>query len=537
MRKYSGWIVMGIVLIMIFAASCSKTGKKADVTVSVEASPSTFNWHRTIYASEKNIYYLSMEGLTRSDVKGRVEPGIASDWQVLENGKLWRFKLRDTKWWDGSQITASQFVDGIKYSLNPKLPKAFYSYLLYYIDGAQEYNLNGGSWSDVKVKALDDRTLEIRLKNPTDYFDYLASLPIYAPIRMDKVQEWGENYGKTPDYTIYNGPFTIESVTDNGDVHFVKNKNYWNASKILLESVDTKLIKSANESFGLFMKGEVDVSIYLSDEQKNKIIASKNGTINRFADGTVWSIAFNCNNKVLKNKNIRKALSYAIDRKYIVDKVAIQPWKPAMAIIPPNSMGGVDPNEDFRNKFPSYFDDNNVELAKKMLNEGMGELQITKFPKMTILVNNEINNIDYMREVKRMWKDNLGIDVEIKALEYEEKAKVQNSGDYEMSFVGWGMDFPSPLSVLDAFSSASNANVMRYYNLAYDEVISRSKKVEDRAEKYALMYKAEKIIMEDMPLAPIYFRFVDYAINPKLKGYSKGVYSPSLNLINAKMDK
>jgi oligopeptide transport system substrate-binding protein len=212
----------------------------------------------------------TMEGLVRLDKDGKVVPGVAESWEKSEDGKTWTFKLRkDSKWSNGDTVTAKDFEYSWKRTLDPATAST-YGFIMYDIVGAKDYNLGNVDNADgVGIKALDDYTLQVELVRPVHYFDSLMFFKSFLPQNQKAVEQFGQEYGTDKDKVVYNGPFTLTEWKLEDIYTMSKNPNYWDASGVKIEKVNTKIVKDSNASLNLYEAGEIDI-VGLSSENVDK---------------------------------------------------------------------------------------------------------------------------------------------------------------------------------------------------------------------------------------------------------------------------
>ncbi len=549
MKKRS--IVLALVLVFVLSitlAACAPKTETAPATAEPAATEpaeqpkeeqvlrvnlfqenSTLDFQACSSEGELNIFNWIMEGLTRSKGDGTIKPGIAEKWESSPDAKEWTFHLRDAKWSDGKPVTAHDFKYGAMRAIDPKTPRD-YTYFLYDIVGAEEYSQGKGTADQVGIEVLDEKTIRYKLKQPVTYFDYLVSFATYAPVRQDFYEKVGEKFHTDPEFFLVNGPFKMESWQHESEIVFVKNPEYWDSASIRLEKIIGLMISEDATEFNMYEAGELDHTIQLDADQK---AALTKGGVYRYNRGSVWFFDFNCTHPVLKNKNIRKALTYATDRKTFIEQVAKAPWEPALAYVHPDIILDVNGKTPWRNAKPTYFKDNDVETAKKLLEQGMKELGITQVPVLKFLTNDNAKGQMYAQAFQEMWKKNLGIEVEIEPVPSSVRIDRQQAHDYDISLGGWGPDYPDPMTDLDLYITGGGNNDPAYSNPEYDALIKAAKGEADKTKKFELMRRAEDILMEDMPIGPVYSQYRDYAVREYVKGFERHGFSPEMNLIYA----
>jgi len=523
-----------VMLLGIGLTGCTKKAEPAaakepqEMTLNLYQENSTLDWQKCSSSGEIQIYNWIMEGLTRSAGQGKVKPGIAEKWEVSPDGLVWTFHLRDAKWTDGKPVVAENFAYGAFRAIDPKEPKD-YSYFLFDIVGAEEYAAGKATKEQVGVKVIDEKTISYTLKQPVSYFDYLASFVTYAPARQDIVERDGQKFNTEANLFVTNGPFKVATWEHNSEMTFVKNADYWDAASIKLDKIIGLMITEDSTEFNMYESGEIDTTIALDAEQ---LAAMTKGASSKYADGSVWFFDFNCTDPIFKNKNIRKAFTLAVDRQSFITNVAKTPWVPATAFVQPDIIPDAD-GKPFREKTPSYFKDNDVETAKALLATGMQELGITALPKVKLLTNDAAKSQMYAQAFQEMWKKNLGVDAEIEPVPSAQRIERQHAHDFQISLAGWGPDYPDPMTDLDLYVTGAGNNDPAYSNPEYDALIKAAKAEPDKAKKFEMMHKAEDILMDDMPIGPLYFRYRNYAVREYVKGYTRDSFAPDMNPIYA----
>jgi oligopeptide transport system substrate-binding protein len=211
----------------------------------------------------------AMEGLTRLDENNNATPGVATSWEVSEDGLTWTFKLRDNSYWsNGEKVTAHDFEYSWKRTLTPETA-AEYAMSLYDIEGAEDYHVNGGSIDNVGVKAIDDTTLEVKLNRPVSYFPQLVAFMTFFPQNQAFVEECGESYGTDLQYQLYNGPFVLSSWKKEDQFSLTKNEKYWDAQNVKLQTINYKVVKDTGAAVALYESNEID-RVSLSSDSIDK---------------------------------------------------------------------------------------------------------------------------------------------------------------------------------------------------------------------------------------------------------------------------
>ena len=461
----------------------------------------------------------AFEGLCRTDENDKAIEGGAKSWTISEDGLTYTFNLReDAKWTNGDNVTAHDYEYAWKRVLNPETG-AEYAYQMYYIEGAEAYNTGEGTEDAVGVKALDDYTLEVKLHTPTSYFLELTAFPCYFPVNKSVVEKDADWATKVDTY-VSNGPFKMTEWNMKDSLVFVKNDNYYNKDKVKLDKLVMKMVTDETSAYATFKAGDFDmIDVVPTSEIEAGL---KDGSFVKFDNLGTYFLVVNVTGenasddvkKVLTDKKVRQALNLAIDRDSIVKNVTKGGQIPAHSYIP-EGIPGAD-GKDFASK--EYFKSSgDVAAAKKLLEEA-GYKDGEGFPTITLLYNQEGSHGDIMQAVADMWKKNLGINVSLSQQEWKVFQTTRTQKQYQIARHGWSGDYVDPMTFLEMWTSASALNDAGFSNAEYDSVISDAISELDTKKREELLHKAEDILMDEMPIMPIYYYTKVKGIKPYVKG-------------------
>lgn len=462
------------------------------------------------------------EGLYRRDKDGLTMPGIAESCDVSPDGLTYTFHLRDALWADGSGIKADDFKTAWLRALDPKPldhEPSQTANLLYYIKGAEDYNSGKGKPEEVGIEARDDKTLTVYLVKPTPFFLDLVCNSVFMPINQSfygrqPVENNINKYGADSASILGNGPFSIIEWKHDGKIVLQKNQKYWNKDKIALDKVTFKIIKDSSAAFTEFKAGTIDVADITGDQRQE---CEKNGyTVKEYEKGATVYLDFNNKDPFLENVNIRKALSLSINRESLIKNLFKDNSEKALGFVNPAIYGYKD---YFRKEAGDLFEDNRISDAKTLLKKGMQELGVTKIPELILLSDDTETSRRDARAYQGMWKDNLGIDVEINTMSFDAMFENLSKNMYQIAILQWGSDYNSPLGFLDNFVSDSPNNFSGYGSPEYDELVNKSRIETDSSSRVKMQIEAEKLLVgENMALCPVYFIKSSYVVNSGVKG-------------------
>ncbi|MGE5702121.1 MAG: peptide ABC transporter substrate-binding protein [Clostridia bacterium] len=452
----------------------------------------------------------SMEGLTRLGKDHNPEPAMAKEWKVSEDGKTYTFSLRDSKWSNGDPVTAQDFEYAWKRMLDPNLASPA-SFLGYVFEGAEAFGNGKGKVEDVKIKALDDKTLEVKLAYPAPYLIHMVSNPAFFPVHkatVEKDPKWAAD-AKT---ILSNGPFKITEWAHDSELKMVKNENYWDAANVKLDGITWKMIDDENTEYQMYQNDELHSSLVPSDMAEQLF---KEGKVTVADSAGTAFYRFNVTKEPFDNVNIRKAFSMAIDRQTLVDFVLQRKQNPAFAFV---SNGFADPaGGDFRQVGGDLVKFDPAE-AKKLLEQGMKEKGYTQLPEVTMSYSSGTTNEKVAQALQEMFKQNLGVDVKMQKMESKVLSADQKALKLQLSRSSFLPDFGDPINFIDGFQTGNPMNRTGWSNPTFDKLIKDAYNEPDNKKRFELMHQAEKVLMEDAPIAPLYYYNSTYLQSDKVEG-------------------
>jgi oligopeptide transport system substrate-binding protein len=451
----------------------------------------------------------TFDGLTRIHEDGKAHESVAEKVEVSQDRLTYTFHLRDSKWSNGDPVTAHDFEYAWKRVLDPKTGSN-YAYQLYYIKNAEKFNLGKAKAEDVGVKALDDKTLQVTLENPTPFFLELTAFYSYYPVNR-KVVEANPNWAGEAETHVGNGPFKIEEWEHKNKMTLVKNENYWDKDAVKLDKIEFSMVEDENTELSMFDNGDLDwAGAPLSNLPLDAIPALKeSGRMVTQPIAGLYMYKFNTEQPPFNNAKIRKAFAYAINRQAIIDNITQENQQPAMGIVPPTMAVSAHP----------YFKDNDVETAKKLLAEGMKELGISKLPPITLSYNTSENHKKVAEAIQDQWKKAFGIEVKLENKEWKVFLEDMHQGKFQIGRAGWTGDFNDPINFLELFKHKNGGNNdTNWENPKYQELLNKSALETDPEKRKQILAQAERLIMEEMPAAPIYYYTQSWVKSDKVKG-------------------
>ena len=442
-------------------------------------------------------------------------PGTAESWTISDDGKEYIFKLnKNAKWSNGDPVTANDFVWSWKRILTASLGSQ-YPDMLYYLVGAYEYH-NGeiDNFDEVGVKALDSHTLKVNLKNPTPFFIGLLSHYSTWPVHKETVLKHGDIDDRNGEWTrpgnfVCNGPFQLKTWELNNKIVVEKNPHYYDASMVRLNEIHYYPVSNVMTEDRMFRAGQLHLTSSMPTQKCPIYIEEKNPNLKIDPYMGTYFYRINTENETLSDVRVRKALAYSIDRQLLVDKVTQCGQIPAYSFTPPGS-NGYQPSTEI-----PY----DPVLAKQLLAEA-GYSSDNPFPKLEILFNTNEGHRKVALAIQQMWQNELGIEVELVNQDWKVYLSREMVGDFQISRAGWIGDYEDPNTFLDLMRPNRGNNKTGWENMDFDALVEEANTINDQEKRYELLNEAEKILIDNMPIIPLYTYVRVYQLSPDVKGFN-----------------
>ncbi|ANN35528.1 peptide ABC transporter substrate-binding protein [[Bacillus thuringiensis] serovar konkukian] len=460
-----------------------------------------------------------MEGLYRLDKDNKPNPGVATSYLKSDDGKKYTFNLRkDAKWSNGDQVTAKDFVFAWQRLLDPNTG-AEYAFIMYDIKNAKEINEGKIPADSLGVKAIDDYTLEVELVNAIPYFVELTSFPSFYPQNEKVVKEKGDKFGLEAENSVYNGPFSLAEWKHEQGWKYKKNDQYWDKKTVKLEEINVNVVKELSTRVNLYESGQAD-RVGLQAEYVDKYKSNKD-EFKTELDPSTFFLRLNQKrdgqDTPLKNLKLRQAITKGFDKQSLATVILNDGSKPADFLVPETLAIGPD-NKDFRKTFGMSLKDVTYDPieAKQLWEEAKKELNTEQ---VTLeLLNYDTDNAKKIGEyLKEQLETNLpGLTINLKNQPFKQKLKLETEQNYDISYAGWGPDYPDPMTFIDMFETTNSHNQMSYSNKEYDEIVKKGKDelLADVQIRWEQLGKAEELLLKDAAIAPMFQRGNSYLLRP-----------------------
>ena len=565
-NRFVAWLLCLAMLLSIGAVAVAEVnpnqglgyypGTATPGSIAVECSTmSVMNPIKMTYNTELGIARHIQEHLVRlSPVDNQIVPCAAESWTTSPDGLTWTFNLRkDLKWVNSkgevvADVTAKDYVFGWRELLNPANAAEYYAFAAVFKNAQAYYDYASGvpgapevSIEDVAIKAVDDYTLVCELENVLPYFLQYVKFEVMAPIYEPFYTEVGADvYGTSPETQLYCGPYYMSEWILENKITTPKNPHWYDAANVDLDQIEWIKYTDSNAKMNAFMGGEVDL-IDVTGEQR-EMFSAEGFTVSNYIGGYSFYLycAIDNPDRDISNVNLRKAISYALDREQLINTVFKNDSEPSPtfalgisgvntetfseAVLAANGGERLYPVNSDEAKAKEYF-----ALALEELGKTADQIDVT------FMVSEGTQNELYNQVMQEQLRKVLGIEAKIEVLTITEARARRNAHDYDLFAGGWGPDYNDPMTDLDLWTTTNGNNHTGYSSKKYDALIELAKVETDMVEREQIFVKCEKLIAEDMPIIPIYWRHEDYVVSEKMaEGYARLPFQ-SYNLIYTKL--
>ena len=482
--------------------------------ISNAAEISGIDPHTTTGMPESRIQMALFEGLVTKHPKTlEVIPGVADSWVVSDDGLIYTFHIReDAKWSNGDRLTANDFVQSWHRALMPALANEYVE-SLFVLKNAEKFFKQELEFSEVGVKALNDNTLQVELKNPTPYFlqllDHHSMFPVHIHTikKFSSVDERDSTWTK-PENFVGNGPFVIREWTPGKIFSVIPNPYYWDAKMVRLKEMRFYPVEQLLAEERMFKAGQLHKTEWMPIAKIEKYKIANDPEYVTFPYLATYFYIFNITKPPMDDVRVRKALAYAVDRESIAKNITKGQQLPAYALTPPDVLG-------YTSKAKMTYD---IELARKLLADA-GYPNGEGMPSLELIYNTSEDHQKIAQAVQQMWKKNLNINVTLQNQEWKVFLDNQKQSNYQIARMAWVGDYVDPNTFLEIFITNGGNNRTGWSNANYDKLIRSAASAKSRDERYDLLQQAEQILVAEAPFIPIYNYSTNNLLSTDVKGY------------------
>ena len=528
-RKWTTGLGVKVFLIFVFFGLTGCGGGESNVSAGNKTGtlywgngtePQSLDPQIATGVPEHHIISAVMEGLVLKDRKTlEPRPGVAESWTISEDGRVYTFKLRDNaRWSNGDPHTAHDYAWSWWRALQPALGN-LYAYMLFPIENAQQYYEGDVSdFDEVGVKALDDRTLQVTLSFATPYFLQLLDHYSLFPVHQATIEKFGDADQRGTRWTyegnlVGNGPFKLVDWKINRRIVVQSNPHYWDAKNVSLKEIIFIPIENIVTEERMFRAGQLHVTSSLPADKISVYREAKNPELRIAPYLGTYYYRLNVRKPQLHDPRVRRALAMTVDRQRLVDNITKGGQIPAYAMTPPGTMG--------------YYPESNLKFdpegAKRLLAEA-GYPNGEGFPPTEILYNTNEGHRKVAVALQDMWKKHLNIDVRLLNQEWKVYLDTESAGQYEISRAGWIGDYVDPNNFLDLFLCDGGNNRTGWCNEEYDRLIlDVAPSMTSHEERLKVFQKAETMLLDDMPIIPIYTYTTVQLVSSSVKNFDPNI--------------
>ena len=482
-----------------FFPACSKreaapTGQI--LRISQRNEPATLDPHLATLPDEFFIIRTLSEGLVTPNPDGGVPlPAMAERWETSADSLIWTFHLRaNAKWSNGDAVTAADFVFSIRRALTPAVAAPKASLFLAVKNAAAYYRGNLSDFTQVGLKSPDSRTLVITLeRSAPDFLALVASGP-WIPIHPSTVEKLGPVWTRSGNF-VGNGPFVLTEWSPNQRIAVRKNPFYWDTAAVKLNRVNFLAFDSGDTEERAFRAGQLDVTMGVPTSKLDTYRTATPAVIHTVPLHETRYLALNTTKPPLNDLRVRRALSLALDRKILADQVLKGGQQPAFTFVPPG-LGGYAPVAALKE---------NTDEARRLLAEA-GFAAGRNFPKLELSTWGA--SITILEAIQQRWHEELGIEVALVQREARTHLAALAAGDFDLGFVTAIPDYDSPADLLDLLTSGHPGNYPHWRSAAYDRLVTGTS-----------LPEAEKLLLDEMPVIPLYFNAKNFLLRPAVQGW------------------
>ena len=451
------------------------------------------------------------DGLTQMDADGAAVPAIAESWDVSEDGTVYTFHLRqDANWSNGEPVTADDFIFAWQRAVDPALASE-YNYMLSdigQIKNAAAIIAGEMDKSELGVKAIDSKTLEVTLEVPVSYFLSLMYFPTFYPVNQAFFEGLADGtFGTSPETVLSNGAFVLTSYEPAAlSFSLTKNPDYYDADKVQLDGLNYQVIKDSQQAYMSYQNGDLDI-VMLSGDQVEQVEGDPELTIT--GAGYLWYLTLNMDKvPALDNQNMRLALSNAVNRASIVDDVVKDGSVATYTAVPPQFAAGPD-GSDFSADQTMFSDvcADDAAKAAEYYEAAKAELGTDTF-EFDLLVEDQTETQNVAAVIKDQVEKALpGVTLNIKVEPKKQRVADIQDGNYEVCLTRWGPDYADPMTYLNMWITGCSNNYGLWSDAEFDAIIAdctTGAYITDAEARWNAMYDAEKIVMDQAVIVPLY---------------------------------
>lgn len=489
--------------------------------------PDSLDPHKARSTESMTVLRDLFEGLTRLDRNAATVPAAAESWTVSDDGRIYTFKLRpQVRWSNGEALVAEDFVAGLRRLVDPATASQ-YAQVIEVILNAPDIVAGKKPVGSLGVAAPDARTVVITLSSPAPYLPGLMAHPSTAPLHRPSLAKFGERFARPGDQ-VSNGAFVVTEWLQGSYIRAARNPHYWNNAANKLDGVKFLQIADENAELRAYRAGELHCTVVVPRGQFDWIKENLSAELHVAPQLSTYYYGFNLDRDLFSDPKLRRALSMAIDRERLADSVLRVGELPAYAWVPP----GVNNYSHQAFDYATTPAADRIEAARKLLAEaGYTREKPLRFE---LRFNAGEVHTKVAVAVSSMWKEALGVEASLAAVEFKSLFDAIDRREVDMYRLSWVGDYNDPYTFLQYLKGGFGINLPHYASAAYDALLDEASRQTDAMKRRTLLEQAERTMLADHPLIPLYFYVNKHLVKPQLRGWYDNVmnvvYSQDLEL-------
>ena len=501
----------------------SVTASSDDLNIMLETPVESLDPQQATDGTSFEVIADYTDGLYQMDKDGKAVPALAADTKVSDDGLTYTFTLKDAKWSNGTPVTAKDFVFGWQRAVDPDVASE-YAYMLSdigQVKNAADIIAGKKDKSELGITAVDDKTLKVELEAPVSYFLSLMYFPTFYPVNEDFYNSVGDSFGTSPETTLSDGAFVLDSYEPAAtSFHLTKNADYYDADRVKLAGLNYQVIQDSQQALMSYQTGDLDITL-VNGEQVDQV--KDDPAFKAVGAGYLWYVSPNISSvKELANLNIRKAMTMAIDRDTLTTGVLKDGSLPTYTAVPPQFATGPD-GSDFSEDQTKFQDDCkfDADAAADYWKKGLEELGEDSV-ELEMIVDADDAPQKVAQVLKEQWESTLpGLTVDLKVEPKKQRVQDMQDGNFQAALTRWGPDYADPMTYLGMWVTNNSNNYGLWSNKDYDSIIAECTTGDlatDAQGRWDKMYDAEKLVMDDAVIFPLYTQSNALMVNPKVTG-------------------
>lgn len=500
------------------------TAGTSDLNVMLETPVQSLDPQQATDGTSFEVIANFTDGLMQMDADGQAVNALAESYDLSEDGLTYTFHIReDANWSNGTPVTAADFVFAWQRAVDPNVASE-YSYMLSdigQIKNAAEIIAGEVDKSELGVTAIDEKTLQVELNVPVSYFLSLMYFPTYYPVNEEFFTSCGDTYATSPETVLSNGAFIMDSYEPAATAfHLTKNNDYYDAARIQLAGLNYQVIQDSQQALMSYQTGALDTTL-VNGEQVDQV--KEDSEFMAIGAGYLWYVAPNVDTvEELKNLNIRLALTHAINRDSITTDVLKDGSAPTYTAVPMDFAAGPD-GSDYSADQTKYADvcSYDADKALEYWNAGLAELGVSEIT-LDMVVDADDAPQKVAQVLKEQWETTLpGFTVNLVVEPKKQRVEDLQNGNFELGLTRWGPDYADPMTYLGMWITNNSNNYGLWSNAEYDAIIAECTTGDlctDAQGRWERLYDAEKIVMDEAVIFPLYTQCNAVMMSSKVTG-------------------